>query len=69
MKRGRHKIDHGHAAQIARLAQGASDAFAANQDSKRCQTKFVGAAGECLACGADQGVYCRAEMFGGDNDR
>lgn len=63
MKRGRHKIDHGHAAQMARLAEVARAAFAANQDARRCKTPFCGAAGECLACGADQGVACRANLF------
>ena len=43
--------------------------FFANQDWKRCKTPFVGAAGECLACGTDQGVACRAAMFeGGRSD-
>ena len=28
---------------------------------RRCQTGIVGAAGECLACDAEQGVACRAE--------
>ena len=37
--------------------------FFASQDVKRCKTTFVGAAGECLACGADQGVACRASLY------
>ncbi len=30
-------------------------------EPKRCQTNLVGAAGECLACDADQGEACRGE--------
>lgn len=25
---------------------------------RRCETNLVGASGECLACDAEQGVYC-----------
>lgn len=28
---------------------------------RRCDTNQVGATGECLACGADNGEHCKAE--------
>ena len=28
-------------------------------EDRRCETNLVGAAGECLACDADQGEHCR----------
>lgn len=65
MKRGRKA--KGHDASLRHLHNLALAAFAANQDMKRCETPFCGAAGECLACGADQGVYCRAGLYGGED--
>lgn len=32
---------------------------------RRCQTNLVGAAGECLACDAEQGVHCMAPEYPG----
>jgi hypothetical protein len=67
MKRGRKA--KGLDAASKRLHDLARAAFAANQDVKRCKTPFCGAAGECLACGADQGVACQASLYGGDDAR
>lgn len=35
------------------------DNMAAEETPRRCQTNVVGASGECLVCGADQGVACK----------
>lgn len=48
---------------MGRTMETARKQFFASQDVKRCKTTFVGAAGECLACGADQGVACRASLY------
>lgn len=55
--------NQGQVAALKRLADMARVAFAANQDAKRCKTNFVGGMGECLACGADQGIACRADLY------
>jgi len=52
-----------HKAMLDRLTEVAQAAFDANHDARRCETPFVGAAGECLACGADQGVACRKSLY------
>lgn len=36
-----------------------NDNMAAEGTPRRCQTNVVGAGGECLACGAEQGVACK----------
>lgn len=35
------------------------DELAAEETPRRCMTNIVGASGECLACGAEQGVHCQ----------
>ncbi len=32
---------------------------------RRCESNIVGAAGECLACDAEQGVHCLADAYPG----
>lgn len=34
---------------------------------RRCDTNLVGAAGECLACDAEQGVHCLAPDYPGQS--
>lgn len=38
----------------------AHEAWQANQP-RRCKTTIVGAAGECLACDAEQGEACKSD--------
>lgn len=40
----------------------AQEAWQTNQP-RRCKTNIVGAAGECLACDAEQGVVCQFDAM------
>jgi hypothetical protein len=56
-KRNGHRLYSGRLADLLRQS--------AAQNPRRCETNYVGAAGECLACQADQGEACKLPRQGG----